>query len=82
MKIIVKGYATTWSIEKTEKGYLIAPNRKDNPIYYRTIEEAKSAIRIAEKRYVNANPNAPIANPDIWALHGILWIEDQDGNYY
>ena len=82
MKTTVKGHVTTWTIEETEKGFLVTPNKKDKTIYYQTFEQAKKAIRIAEERYVKVNPNAPIANSDIWVTHGILWINDIDGNYY
>lgn len=82
MKTIVKGHCATWTIEKTDKGYLVQPNKKDKTVYYPTLEKAKWAIRTAENRYVEANPNAPVFNRDIWFDHGVLIIEDIDGNYY
>ncbi len=82
MKNIVKGHCATWTIEETEKGFLVKPNRPDKTVYYNSLETAKQAIRTAEKRYLEAKPNAPVANKDIWCDHGVLWIEDIDGNYY
>ena len=77
----VKGHCTTWTIEETEKGFLIKPNRPDKPIYYPTLGQAKWAIRHAESEFIKRNPDFPLANPDIWCCHGVLWVEDFDGNY-
>ena len=82
MKTTVKGQCTTWTIEETKEGFLVKPNRTNKTIYYDSLKTAKQAIRTAEKRYIKANPNAPIANRDIWCNHNVLWIEGIDGNYY
>ena len=78
----IKGHCTTWRVEETEKGFLVRPNKPNKTIYYPTLAKAKWAIRHAESKYIKKNPNAPIANPDIWCCHGVLWVKDFDGNYY
>ena len=82
MKQIVKGYVATWQIKEKNGEYWVSIGN-DKPLRsYGSLEEAKQAIRIAERRYTTDNPDTPVANRDIWCDHGVLWIADFDGNYY
>lgn len=75
----VRGHVTTWSIRETDDDrYLVTPGNKTYP----TLEKAKQAIKIAEDNYVKANPKCKVANKEIWADHGTLWVDDIDGGYY
>lgn len=88
---IVYGYVTTYKIQEDESDgkyhiYQITKNKnykESNPARtYSSIEMAKKAIANAEKAYVKAKPNTPVANKDIWADHGVLWVDSITGNYY
>ena len=79
MKLVetVLGYVATWRIYEDEDGFYNVCNKR-----YGNIDKAKQAIRIAERRYVEKNPTAPVANTHIWFEHGILICDDFDGGYY
>lgn len=73
----VKGHCATWEIFiDADDLYCVCGKR------YGTFERAVRAIRIAEHNYLEDNPNAPVANTDVWADHGVLWVDDNDGGYY
>lgn len=77
----VKGHCGTYFIYENESGLFVAAVgtvKKE----YSTREAARRALRIMEQRYLQANPNAEVKNRDVWADHGVLWVEDMDGNYY
>lgn len=73
----VKGHCATWHIYEDGFGFYEVCGKR-----YGTIIDAHRAIRIAERRYLEDNPNSPVVNTNIWADHGILWIDDIDGGYY
>ncbi len=79
---IVKGHVTTWEIKETEKGFYATAKGSNIGKTYKTKEQARKAIRIAKDNYLKKHPETKIANPDIWATHGVLWVSDFDGNYY
>lgn len=78
----VKGHCATWTITKIGYRYYVAERGTEANKYFPTLQKAKWAIRTAEERYLQAHPNAPVANQDIWCDHGILWVDDWDGGYY
>ena len=82
MEHIVKGYVATWQIKEENGEYSVSVGNGKPLKSYHSLEQAKKAIRIAEKRYTKDHQDAPVANRDIWCNHGVLWIADFDGNYY
>lgn len=77
----VRGHCGTYTIYENERGkfVVVVGNVKKE---YETRETARKAIRIMEERYISANPDAEVKNRDIWAAHGVLWVDGIDGNYY
>lgn len=73
----VYGHCATWTIRVDKDGFYTVAGKR-----FGDLCSAHRAIRIAEHRYLEAHPNAPVVNGDIWADHGLLWVEDIDGNYY
>lgn len=77
--IIIHGYASTWKITPTVDGkYNVMPGNKN----YSSVSDAKKAIRIAEKRWSEANPNESARNRDIWFDHGIMITDDDIEGYF
>ena len=49
---IVKGHVTTWEIKETEKGFYATAKGSNIGKTYKTKEQARKAIRIAEDNYL------------------------------
>ena len=86
MKIEIKGHIATWIVKKVKDGFNVyakGEGEQQSKIHtYKTKEQVLKAIHIAEERYLQKYPNAKLVNEDIWATHGVLWVQDIDGNYY
>lgn len=75
--ILVYGHCATWRITFDRDGFYCVGGKR-----YRDLCAAHRAIRVAEARYLDDNPDAPVANTHIWFDHGILICDDCDGGYY
>lgn len=76
---IIRGYIANWKITDNGDGtFNVKPGNKN----YKSLSNAKAAIRTAEKNYYKDHPDYPIKNRDIWFDAGVMITNvDPDGYF-
>lgn len=75
----IRGYIANWKITDNGDGtFNVKPGNKN----YKSLSNAKAAIRTAEKNYYKDHPDYPIKNKDIWFDAGVMITNDDPDGYF